>query len=238
LVLGIVIAIAGGSALYAAIAELGEVTLENLADAVAENHDALACAIYFGDGSQDAATDLKAAIDNLFTVPEAVVLKNLNLPAQLKALYAGRYDQQNVASILEDNGYETGDFDCTCVDLWYMVEGAIEHGLGFDENSNPCQFDSLTIPGDRDRVIIKINFDGVQYLGPMREIAAASIFPTGNVSRIQLLNQQDGIVYDSGVTACATPVSVMVGKTCSYIRLTRHIGVCNDDWFDLTVELV
>lgn len=113
LVYGIVLAIIGAAGLYAALAEVGEAGMPDLIDAVEEHHDALACAIYQSDGSDDAAVALKSEIDALFNVAQAALLKNLNLPAQLKALYAARYDQQDIAEIMADNGYDVLDYDCS-----------------------------------------------------------------------------------------------------------------------------
>lgn len=114
LVYGIVLAIALASGLYAAASLLGEAGLSDLVDDLATHHDALACAIYLADGSDSAVVALKAEIDILFSAPASTFLKSLNVSAQLKALYAGRYDLQNVAQILADEGYVPGDFEC-CV---------------------------------------------------------------------------------------------------------------------------
>jgi hypothetical protein len=57
---------------------------------------------------------LNDKIDELFSAPEAIILKNLNNGPTLKALYAGRYDQQDIAAELEEAGYDVESFDCTC----------------------------------------------------------------------------------------------------------------------------
>jgi hypothetical protein len=51
-------------------------------------------------------------------------MKNMNLGPTLKALYAGRYDQQDTAAILESEGYDVGDYTCECVEPrdYYYVE--------------------------------------------------------------------------------------------------------------------
>jgi hypothetical protein len=38
----------------------------------------------------------------------------MNLDAQLKALYAGRYNQQDIAEKMADNGLDPGDYTCGC----------------------------------------------------------------------------------------------------------------------------
>lgn len=85
-----------------------------LAGRVVSNHDELACAVYNSDGDEGALVALNDKIDELFTLPEAIVLKNMNLGPTLKALYAGRYDQQDMADILLNAGYELTDFTCDC----------------------------------------------------------------------------------------------------------------------------
>lgn len=112
IVFGIVAGIGATSLLYQALTDFP--LLENLADKVDTNHDALACAVYSGDGDDSSLTLLNDKIDELFTAPEALILKNMNISPTLKLLYAGRYDQQDIADILLDAGYELDDFDCDC----------------------------------------------------------------------------------------------------------------------------
>jgi hypothetical protein len=115
IVFGIVAGIGATSLLYQAITDFP--LLENLADKVETNNDALACAIYNADGDAAALVALNDEIDELFTAPEALVLKNMNLSPVLKALYSGRYDQQDIADQLLDAGYDLDDFDCECIEL-------------------------------------------------------------------------------------------------------------------------
>lgn len=139
IVFGIVAGIGATALLYQALTDFDLV--EGLAAKVVTNHDALACAVYFSDGDVDALSRLNSKIDTLFTLPEALVLKNMNLGPTLKSLYAGRYDQQDIADILLDAGYDLGDFDCSGCDSIgeYLVytdfetetmEGWAKHGGG------------------------------------------------------------------------------------------------------------
>jgi len=112
IVFGIVAGIGATSLLYQAITDFGLV--ESLATKVTTNHDDLVCAVYRADGDEDALSALNDEIDELFTVAEALILKNMNLGPTLKALYAGRYDQQDIADILDTAGYDTADFTCDC----------------------------------------------------------------------------------------------------------------------------
>jgi hypothetical protein len=115
IVFGMVAGVGAVSLLYESLME-GDL-LEILAAKVVTNHDELACAMYDSDGDVGALVALNDKIDELFTVPEALILKNLNLGPTIKALYSGRYDQQDIADILLDAGYELGDFDCSCVPI-------------------------------------------------------------------------------------------------------------------------
>ena len=112
IVFGMLTGIGVVSALYYALTEFGPV--DDLADDVATNHDELACAIYNADGDEGALVALDDKIDELFSAPEALILKNLNNGPTLKSLYAGRYDQQDIAEILFDAGYELNQFNCLC----------------------------------------------------------------------------------------------------------------------------
>lgn len=114
--------------------------LETLADKVDTNHEELVCAMYNSDGDDSALSELNDKIDELFTAPEALILKNLNLSPTVKSLYSGRYDQQDIADILLDAGYELGDFTCDCDQvgefLYYtdFETGTLEE---WDDHGNP-----------------------------------------------------------------------------------------------------
>jgi hypothetical protein len=111
---GIALSVAGVAGLYAAATLLGEVGLSSLVDNLGDHYDDLVCAVYASDGSVGAVVALKDAIDEHFNAAEAVYLKSLNLAPQLKALYAGRYDAQDIAEKMADEGYDVGDYDCSC----------------------------------------------------------------------------------------------------------------------------
>lgn len=127
-VLAVVFATGGTAIVFGLVAGLGSVALlyesllegdllVTLAAKVVTNHDELACAAYFSDGDVDALSNLNDKIDELFTVPEALILTNMNLGPTLKALYAGRYDQQDIAEILFEAGYDVESFDCSCDEI-------------------------------------------------------------------------------------------------------------------------
>ena len=113
LVFEMLAAVGAAATIWSGIVKIGDSGTEALADAVNDAHQELACAIYFADGTTNALATLNNTIDDLFTDAEALILKNLNLGPVIKSLYAGRYDQQNVAQLLADKGYDLDDFDCT-----------------------------------------------------------------------------------------------------------------------------
>lgn len=110
--------------LHAALAFLAMTGLEALIDDMATHRDALVCAIYEADGSEDAIVQLRIAVTSLFSETRAEVLNNLNLDAQMKALYAGRHDEQDIAQILADKGYDVLDYVCDCEEVEPLTEGA------------------------------------------------------------------------------------------------------------------
>ncbi len=111
LVFGLVAGVGAVSLLYESLLE-GDL-LVTLAAKVVTNKAELVCSVYMADGDVNALVALNDKIDELFTSVEAVILKNMNLGPTLKALYAGRYDQQDIAEILEAAGYDVDDFDCS-----------------------------------------------------------------------------------------------------------------------------
>lgn len=114
IVFGLVAGVGAVSLLYESL--MGFPLLGNLADKVDTNHDELACAMYDSDGDEGALVALNDKIDEIFTVAESLILKNLNLAPTIKSLYAGRYDQQDIAEILDDAGYDVSAFDCSCIE--------------------------------------------------------------------------------------------------------------------------
>lgn len=111
---GIIVALGASAAIWTWILNYGKAAVGDLADEIAANHDALACAIYEGDGVTDSVSDFNDKVDELFSVTEAVAIKAVNFEPQLRAMYAGRYDQEDIAQKLADLGYELTSFDCTC----------------------------------------------------------------------------------------------------------------------------
>jgi hypothetical protein len=111
---GIIMAVGAAAGIWTWIATYGRDAVDDLADDIATNHDALACAIYDGDGVTDAISDFEAEVDSLFSTIDATAIKAVGFEPQLRAMYAGRYDQQDIAENLADMGYATTGYVCDC----------------------------------------------------------------------------------------------------------------------------
>lgn len=150
--------------LYKWLGTLASGDLQDLADKIIENELELACSIYAADGSSDAVDQLKATIDDIFTVAEATGLKLMNLDAQLKALYAGRYNQQDIAEKMADNGLDPGDYTCGCE---ATEEDLDIYGLRWDWNLYVTQDESyvyVELPWDSQ----SINTGAPQTVDPVK----------------------------------------------------------------------
>ncbi len=112
---GIIFALGAAAGIWTWIATYGRDAVDDLADDIATHHDALACAIYEGDGVTDAIADFEVVVDALFSTIDAIAIKAVGFEPQLRAMYAGRYDQQDIADNLDTLGYETVFFVCDCV---------------------------------------------------------------------------------------------------------------------------
>jgi hypothetical protein len=107
-------AVGAASAVWWWISTYGESAVEDLADEIAIHHDALTCAIYEADGVSDAISDFNDEVDSLFGAIDAAGIKAVGFEPQLRAMYSGRYDQQDIAEKLADAGYETIGYVCDC----------------------------------------------------------------------------------------------------------------------------
>ena len=113
---GILVALGAAAGIWTWISTYGKSAVDDLADEIATNHDALACAIYGGDGVTDAISDFNDKVDELFSIIDELAIKAIGFEPQLRAMYAGRYDQEDIAAKLEELGYEVSNFDCTCIE--------------------------------------------------------------------------------------------------------------------------
>jgi hypothetical protein len=112
---GLILSLGVAASVWNWISKYGKGAVEDIADEIATHHDALACAIYQGDGVADSVSDFNDKVDELFSSIDAAGIKAINIAPQLKAMYAGRYDQQDIAAKLEEQGFETSGYNCdTC----------------------------------------------------------------------------------------------------------------------------
>ncbi len=126
---GIILALGAAAGIWTWIATYGKDAVDDLADDIATNHDALACAIYNGDGVSDAIDDFNLEVDDLFSAIDAIAIKAVGFEPQLRAMYAGRYDQQDIAEKMDDLGYELTDYTCNC-EIIYDVDMEYDFAAG------------------------------------------------------------------------------------------------------------
>jgi hypothetical protein len=113
---GIIVALGASAGIWTWISTYGKSAVTDLADEIADNHEALACAIYGGDGVSDSIDEFNDEVDSLFSTIEAVAIKAVGFEPQLRAMYAGRYDQEDIAENLDNLGYEVINYFCTCIE--------------------------------------------------------------------------------------------------------------------------
>lgn len=111
----------GAAALvFEALADEGEGITEGLVDEILDNIDALSCAFYLGDGAEGSVDSLNDEIEVIWDAPVSTLLTNMNMISMAKALYAGRYDQVNLAQKLDDYGLDAESVECgNCADEDY-----------------------------------------------------------------------------------------------------------------------
>ncbi|MEE9580797.1 MAG: hypothetical protein V3V74_05740 [Nitrosomonadaceae bacterium] len=177
IVFGIVAGVGAVSLLYEAL--MGFELLGDLADKVDANHDELACSIYWADGDEGALIALNDKIDELFTVPESVIVRLLNNGPTLKALYAGRYDQQDIAQILDDAGYDVGDFDCACDDPIGDYQAFCDFNSGYDSWVVRGTAYRMTFAGIDNTPMLRIPYVGAHIESSHNKMLGQAGGPTG-----------------------------------------------------------
>lgn len=114
----IILAILGGAAavanLYQEITDAAEGLFADAAEEVREYAQDLACALFAGDGPNDSYDKMIIKADEVLTVGTAGLVRLMNLKADLKAMYSGRYGETDVAARLAELGFDVDDFDCDC----------------------------------------------------------------------------------------------------------------------------
>lgn len=114
----IVLAILGGAAavanLYQEITDAAEGFFADAAAEVRAESQALACALFGGDGPEDSYNDMITKATEILSVDTVAIIQLMNMKADLKAMYSGRYGETDVAARLEELGYDVVSFDCDC----------------------------------------------------------------------------------------------------------------------------
>lgn len=125
------------SQIWEAIGALGEDGVNGLADDMEAAEEALACAIYKSDGTEDAIAQYEQVLqDTLGTVLGSLAM-SLFATDSIRALLGGRYDDQDVAAKLAQFGYTGQEYDCSsCLDP-----------LGEDELDAYWSFETQTVEG-------------------------------------------------------------------------------------------
>lgn len=112
LVAGIIGATGAAAALYDWLNNVGSTVLTGIASDLDANRDEISCAIFQADGPTAALSAFYSSVGaNIGGVAETAV-RLLNMGAVVRALYSGRYDQQNVAQALADAGFSPGGYEC------------------------------------------------------------------------------------------------------------------------------
>jgi hypothetical protein len=232
---GIIIALGAAAAIWTWIVTEGRQAVEDLADEIAANHDALACAIYEGDGVTDAVSDFNDEVDSLFSGTDAVAIKSINIEPQLRAMYAGRYDQEDIAQSLADKGYATSSYTCICEEdpppsgyhlefppgtpSWQWLSGQLNRVYDYDDTTG-----MMTASWDQNtaayQVDIRLTFvNALMFHGFVMELISF-VGPSDLKSRI------DGISFATP----AYPVTMGVGQSAAGYRDDLHSGSAWDDW--------
>jgi hypothetical protein len=141
---GIIVALGAAAAIWSWITSEGRDAVQDLADEIATNRSELACAIYQGDGVSDSVADFNDKVDELFTPLNAIAIKAIALEPQLRAMYAGRYDQEDIAQSLADKGYAVTGYLCTCddpPDPWELVPDAKMQSPAAYWTADPAEYE-------------------------------------------------------------------------------------------------
>jgi hypothetical protein len=182
-------AVGGASAVWYWIAQYGESAVEDIADEIAIHHDALACAIYNGDGVADAISDFNDEVDSLFGAIDAAGIKAVGFEPQLRAMYSGRYNQQDIAEKLADQGYETSGYVCICDEEdpppegWHLEYPELDQFEDFTWCSNEgCNYNPSTgvlniliEPTGAPAFEMRANFNFLGYYGYVIDILSLSV---------------------------------------------------------------
>jgi hypothetical protein len=142
IVLAILAGIAGVANMYSELTDATEGLFSDAAEEVRDNAEALACALFLGDGADASYSNLLAKAGELLSVTTAGLVGLMNMKIDIKALYSGRYDEQDVAQKLFDLGYQVSGFSCNCADTPAGYHLVTPTGVGAFQFTNCNEEDS------------------------------------------------------------------------------------------------
>jgi hypothetical protein len=234
-------AVGAASAVWYWIAEYGEDAVEDIADEIAIHHDALACAIYNGDGVSDAISDFNDEVDSLFGAIDAAGIKAVGFEPQLRAMYSGRYDQQDIAEKLAEQGYETIGYICDCDDLEPPPSGfhLVNAGWMQFSSSQGCTDTGSFLNPDTGIVTLDFNVTSGSMWEIIHAITEGTPFSGGWMVHgwvLDLISYSGPTVLPDfrGEGASFDPVNIGdeidVGDSWAGVNRYIHTGQAWDDW--------
>lgn len=124
---GLLASVAIAYAVFSALTEIAdEVVFDDLLLDIESFYDDLVCAITTSSSAAQAKTAIDAVVDTYFTAeaPGKALYKSLNWPAKLSAIYAARYDDQDIADGVK--AHYLGQ-TCICAPTLYSHEYTFEN---------------------------------------------------------------------------------------------------------------
>lgn len=249
---GLIAALGAAAGIWAWISSEGRQAVSDLADDLAANHDALACAIYEGDGVSDAIDDFNDEVDSLFSVIDAVAIKAVGFEPQLRAMYAGRYDQQDIAQKMADLGYETEYYFCDCADVdpppsgyklvypssvdnFSFADSCTDHGSSYDPETGILylHFHNNSGPQTTARAHFHYTANSLSYHGYLFDLISRDI----PGSQWCLEPPQDQVKGESWIHL-SNPEGWEEGEALAGYNTSRHSGSAWDDWVDQSENVV
>lgn len=243
---GIILALGAASAIWTWITIYGRDAVGDLADEIASNHDALACAIYDGDGVSDAIDDFNDEVDSLFGAIDATAIKAVGFEPQLRAMYSGRYDQEDIAQNMADLGYETSSYFCDCVDVdpppsgYHLVypssvdnfefaDGCTDHGSSYDPETGILYFHFHNNSSNQTWAVAHFHYttNSLSFHGYLYDLISRDI-PGSQ----RILEPPQNVVKGENWIHLSLPEGWEEGESLSGYNTSRHSGSAWDDWVD------
>jgi len=239
----ILVALGASAGIWTWITTYGRDAVDDLADDIATNHDALACAIYNGDGVSDAIDDFNAKVDDLFGTIDATAIKAVGFEPQLRAMYAGRYNQEDIAQRLDDLGYALVGYTCDCVEPEPPPSGYELVNCGFMElqYDTGCVDTGSAVVPETGVVTLDFNVSSAAWILHMHT-QVTSVEETGWLKHgwvVDLISYSGGSTltnYRGGGSSFSPPVKINTdifpGDSWAGYNTALHSGAEWDDWMN------